>query len=93
MTNMVTINGASVDADDPCALYQALYAAKLALIAGERVEETEIRSPVSQNRVRVSVGSMEALNAEIMKLAAACQAKTSGKRARFAKGISYGCTR
>lgn len=93
MPNMVTINGASVDADDPCALYQALYAAKLALIAGERVEETEIRSPVSQNRVRIAVGNMAALDAELMRLSAACQAKTSGKRARFAKGIRYGCTR
>jgi hypothetical protein len=48
----VKLGGVDVDQEDPCALYQALYSAKLQLLAGERVEETEIRSPVSQNRIR-----------------------------------------
>ena len=85
----VTINGVIVDIDDPCALYQALYSAKLRLLAGEEVEETEIRSPVSQNRIRVARANIGAIDAELMKLAAACHAKTSGKRARFAKGMRY----
>lgn len=91
MANMVTIGGVSVDAEDPCALYQVLYAAKLRLIAGEQMEETEIRSPVSQNRIRISKQSLEGLDAELMKLAAACQAKQTGRRARYAKSIRYGC--
>ncbi|TIT24413.1 MAG: hypothetical protein E5W70_03655 [Mesorhizobium sp.] len=88
MATLVKIAGVSVDAEDPCALYQALYAAKLKLIAGERVEETEIRSPVTHRRVRISVGSVAALDAELMRLAAACSAK-QGKRSRYAKSIRF----
>jgi hypothetical protein len=75
MPTLVTIGGVSVDADDPCALYRALYAQKLKMLAGERIEETEIRSSVSQRRI---------------KLSAACTAKTGGgKRSRFAKSIRF----
>jgi hypothetical protein len=94
MANLVTIGGTKVDADDPCALYQALYAAKLKILAGEHVEETEIRSPVSQRRIRLSAGSaanMAALDAELRSLSAACEAKTSGKRTRYAKSIQFIC--
>lgn len=90
MPNLVTIGGASVDADDPCALYQALYAQKLRMIAGERVEETEIRSSVSQRRIKLSAANMSALDAELMALSAACTAKTgNGKRTRFAKSMRF----
>lgn len=89
MANMVTINGIAVDAEDPCALYQALYAAKMKLLAGEQVEETEIRSPVTMNRFRVSVANMAALDAELMRLSAACNVKTTGRRARFAKRMRF----
>ena len=50
----VKIAGALVDTDDPCALYQALYAAKIKLLAGEEIEETEIRSPVTQQRLKIA---------------------------------------
>lgn len=88
MPTMIKIAGVTVDAENPCALYQALYSAKLKLIAGERVEETEVRSPVTHQRVRVSVGSVAALDAELMRLAAACSA-LSGKRSRYAKSVHF----
>lgn len=89
MAGIVVIASVQVDAEDPCALYQALYAAKLKLLAGERVEETEVRSPVTHQRIRVSVSSMAALDAELMRLAGACSAKTSGHRSRFAKRMRF----
>lgn len=88
MPTMIKIAGVEVDADDPCALYQALYAAKLKLLAGERVEETEVRSPVTHRRVRLAVGNIAALDAELMRLAAACSA-LSGKRSRYAKSMRF----
>ncbi|WP_287268417.1 hypothetical protein [Mesorhizobium sp.] len=88
MARIVVIGGVQVDAEDPCALYQALYAAKLKLLAGERVEETEVRSPVTHQRIRVSVASMAALDAELMRLAAACSAK-NGQRSRYAKRMRF----
>lgn len=89
MPTFVKIGGVSVDTEDPCALHQALYAQKLKMLAGERVEETEIRSPVSQRRVKLSPANMAALDAELMALAAACTAKTGGKRQRFAKSMRF----
>lgn len=88
MASLTTIAGVQVDAEDPCALYQALYTAKLKLIAGERVEETEVRSPVTHQRVRVAVGNVAALDAELMRLASACSAK-QGKRSRYAKTVRF----
>jgi hypothetical protein len=90
MANMVTIDGHSVDAEDPCALYQALYAVKLKLLAGDRVEEIEIRSPVNQRRLRVAAGNIKALDAELMRVASACSAK-NGRRVRYAKRIRFVC--
>lgn len=88
MANDVTIGGTTVDADDPCALYQALYAAKIKLLAGERVEETEIRSPVTSRRLKVAASNMAALDTELMRLSAACSAK-SGNRSRYAKRMRF----
>jgi hypothetical protein len=88
---LVTLGGVSVDMDDPCALYQALYATKLKLLAGERMEETEIRSPVSQDRIRVSVVNMAAIDAELLRLSAACTRKTTGKPGRYRATMRYSC--
>ncbi len=85
----VKINGALIDGDDPCALYQALYAVKLQILSGERVEEMSIQSPVTREMVRFSPTSMAALDRELERLSAACTLKTSGKRARFAKRIRF----
>ena len=80
MTNLVKIGGVSVDSDDPCALYAALAAAKAKRLAGEAIEESEIRSPVMQQRVKVASTSIAEIDAELVRLQAACQAKTTGCR-------------
>lgn len=85
----VTINGVAVDVDDPCALYQALYAVKLKILAGEQVEEISLQSPVSREMMRVSAANMAQLDKELMRLSAACELKTTGKRARYRKVMRY----
>lgn len=80
MTNPVKIGGVTVDADDPCALYAALAAAKAKRLAGEQVEETEIRSPVMHQRLKVAASSIADIDKELVRLQAACQAKTTGCR-------------
>lgn len=85
----VTINGVSVDMDDPCALYTALYAVKFKILAGEHVEEISLQSPVSREMMRVSAANMAQLDKELMRLSAACTAKTTGKRARYRKVMRY----
>lgn len=80
MSNLVKILGISVDIDDPCALYAALAAAKAKRLAGEAIEETEVRSPVMQQRVRVASSSIAEIDKELVRLQAACQAKTTGCR-------------
>jgi hypothetical protein len=85
----VTINGAAVDMDDSCALYQALYAVKLKILSGEHVEEISIQSPVSREMMRVSAANMAQLDKELLRLGAACTAKTTGKRARYRKVMRY----
>lgn len=76
----VTINGAAVDADDPCAMWQALYAVKLKMIAGEIVQEMTLQSPVTRETVIFSPGKLASLDQELNRLQAACQAKRSGRR-------------
>ncbi|MBX5112697.1 hypothetical protein [Rhizobium lentis] len=88
---IVKINGMDVDADDPCALWQALYAVKLKRLAGEQVAETEIRSPVGQRRLQLASVSLADLDAELNRLRAACERKNGLQRTRFAKGIRWGC--
>ncbi|NVP56080.1 hypothetical protein [Mycoplana rhizolycopersici] len=85
----VKMNGTAVDGDDPCALYQALYAVKLQILSGERVEEMSIQSPVTREMVRFSSTNMAALDRELERLSAACNLKTSGRRTRFAKHIRF----
>ncbi|WGD31217.1 hypothetical protein AncyloWKF20_05180 [Ancylobacter sp. WKF20] len=79
----VGIDGAVIDIDDPCALYTALYAVKLKLLSGERTEEIEVRSPLTNRRTRFGPSNMPALEAELRSLARACDAR-NGKRTRFA---------
>jgi hypothetical protein len=80
MANIVKIAGIPVDADDPCALYAALAAAKAKRLAGEQIEESEIRSPVMQQRVKVASSTIADIDKELVRLQAACQAKTTGCR-------------
>lgn len=91
MPNMVKIGSATVDAEDPCALYAALYAVRAQRLAGGQIEESEIRSPVMQQRIKVASSSMSDIDAELSRLNAACELKTTGKvtRTRFAKRIRF----
>ncbi len=84
MANL-TINGQTVDGDDPCALYQALYALKIQMLAGESVTEIEVQDPVSQRRTVFNKTSQTDLDGELLKLATACTRKTTGRPGRFAK--------
>lgn len=84
-----TINGQVVDAADPCALYQALYALKVQLLAGESVTEIEVQDPVSQRRTKFTEGNLDALDAELLKLSTACTRQTTGRPGRFAKRFTH----
>lgn len=86
---MVKINGGEVDADDPCALWQALYAVKLRLLAGEQVTEMSIQSPVTREQVTFSSSNMTQIDAELNRLQAKCQAKTTGRRPSRRWGLRF----
>lgn len=81
----VMIGGVAVDMDDACALWQALYAHKLRILSGQQVEEIELRSPVTTRRSRFGAGNLAALDAELSRLQAACEAKSGRRRLRFAQ--------
>ncbi len=89
MPTMIKLGGAEIDQDDPCALYQALYAAKLKLLAGDQIEEIEIRSPVTQRRMRVSKANMQAIDLELSRLMSACEMKRTDRRGRYAKRMRF----
>lgn len=76
----IKIAGMMVDPEDPCAMYAALAMAKAKRLAGEQIEESEIRSPVMQQRVKIASSSIADLDKELVRLQAACQAKTTGCR-------------
>ncbi len=80
MTTIITIAGMPVDADDPCAMYAALAAVKAKRLAGEQIEESEIRSPVMQQRVKIASSSIADIDKELVRLQEACMAKTNGCR-------------
>ncbi|KQV27591.1 hypothetical protein ASC97_04230 [Rhizobium sp. Root1203] len=80
MTNSVKIGSVTIDADDPCALYAVLYTARVKRLAGEQIEESEIRSPVMHQRIKVASSSITDIDKELVRLQAACQAKTTGCR-------------
>jgi hypothetical protein len=84
MANL-TLNGQVVDAGDPCALYQALYALKVQLLAGESINEIEVQDPVSQRHTVFTKASIADLDGELLKLATACTRKTTGRPGRYAK--------
>lgn len=76
----IKFGGVTVDSSDPCALYQALYVVKLKLISGEMTGEYSIQSPVTRETVVFSPANLRALENEMTRLQAACQAKTNGRR-------------
>ena len=86
--NLVLINGAMVDINDPCALYRALFAYRMKLATGSAVEEFEIQSPLTRRRTKFSAGSKAADLDDLMATAKAqCEAlngATQPRRTRFA---------
>lgn len=84
MANNVKIGGVTVDADDPCALWTALYNVKLKMMAGENVGEVMIGDLATQRRTRFNQPSMTAITAELARLKDLCQQATGAKKARFA---------
>ncbi|KEQ05742.1 hypothetical protein [Pseudorhizobium pelagicum] len=86
---IINVGGQQVDVNDPCALYRALKAYRIKLAAGERVEEVEIRSPVTTRRTRFSSGSKpEDLDRMLSDAKAACELTLGErpKRTRYAIG-------
>ncbi|ARO22936.1 hypothetical protein TAL182_CH01123 [Rhizobium sp. TAL182] len=75
MPNMVKIDGVLVDIDDPCALATALRAVRYKRITGGQIEESEIRSPVMQQRIKVASSTVAQLDAEIQRLDDLCRQK------------------
>lgn len=90
MPTMVKIDGVNFDAGDPCALFQALYALKLKVISGASIAETLIQDPATRRQVVFKPANIEALEAELRRAQAACEAKTSGRRARSAISSGWG---
>lgn len=89
MPNNVKIGGVTVDADDPCALYQALYNVKLKMMAGENVSEIMIGDLATQRRTRFNPSDMKSLDAELARQKDLCQQVSSGRKARFAMRAGF----
>ena len=84
-TYFVKIDGVEVDTRDPCALWQALYAFKLKVLSGGKVDEFEIRSSVTTRRTKFGPANMAGLEEEMSRLHTACSALTSTpRRTRYA---------
>lgn len=84
---IIRIGGQAVNVNDPCALYRALKGYRIKLAAGERVEEVEIRSPVTTRRTKFSAGSkLEDLDRMLADAKAACELSLGERprRARYA---------
>lgn len=91
MANLVKIDGVTVDADDPCLLFQALYAVKLKIVSGASIAETMIQDPATRRQIAFQPANMPALEAELRRAQMACEAKNSGRRARTAIASGWGC--
>lgn len=90
MATPIKIDGATVDADNPCAVFQALYALKLKIASGAAIAETLIRDPATQRQIVFHPANMAALETELRRAQAACEASTSGRRARAAISSGWG---
>lgn len=69
-----------IDMTDPCAVWPVLQQALDRLLAGEMVT----RARFGEDDIEFNRGSISAMQSRIRELKAECQAKTSGRRARFA---------
>lgn len=84
MPNSVKIAGITVDADDPCALAEALAKARLRLISGEQITDIWVQDFNGQRRTRYQLANLTELDKEIARLRDLCEQSKGGRKARFA---------
>ena len=84
MADMVTIGGASVDINDPCAVLTELRKAQIRVAAGEVVSMARF----GDDETRWSAANADRLDKLIAQYEARCD-RASGKRRRFAAGIRF----
>lgn len=84
MVDNITIGGITVDIDDPCALYTAIYKIKMTLLSGGNASEVMIADLSTQRRTRFNPADMKSIDAELARLKDLCQQSTGGRKARFA---------
>jgi hypothetical protein len=75
MATIVKIDGQLVDIEDPCALATALRGVRYKRLSGGQIEESEIRSPVMHQRIKVASSTLAQLDAEINRLDDLCRKK------------------
>lgn len=84
MANNVTIDGATVDADSPCALAKALTAVRLKIVTGGGISEYRTQDFNGGRTIRYSAANLKALDDEIARQTDLCTQSTGGRKARFA---------
>ena len=75
MPTLVKIDGAMVDMDDPCAMATALRGVRIKRVTGGQIEESEIRSPVMHQRIKVASSTIAQLDTEIQRFDDLCRQK------------------
>ena len=86
----IKINGVTYTTEtQPCEIAAALRVVRTKRAMGEQLLESEIRSPVSQNRLRLKDVPISELNEEIAYYDGLCAAKTGGTRARYRKTMRF----
>jgi hypothetical protein len=88
----IPIDGVTYDeATQPCEIAAALRVVKVKRTVGGQLLETEIRSPVSQNRIKLQEVPIAELNSLIEHYENACSVLTGSTRRRYRKTFRYSC--
>ena len=82
---MIEIDGASIDASDPCAVLAALQAAELKIVTGGGVIMTQF---AESQEVRWGRADVAQLGTLIQRYERLCESK-SGRRSRYAKRMRF----
>jgi hypothetical protein len=86
----IKIEGVTYDVStQPCEIAAALRVIRTKRAMGQQLVETEIRSPVSQKRLRLKEVPPAELNDEIAYYDGLCAAKTGGKPNRYRKTMRF----
>lgn len=88
---VINIEGATYDVTtQPCEIAAALRIVRTKRAMGQMIVETEIRSPVSQNRLKLKEVPLSELDNEIAYYDGLCSASTgSSARNRYRKTMRY----